>query len=269
MKQLFISMLLIPCLWAGSILSVQAQRSKYNFNPDWNMLIADQDSATFFATPFEEKNNAKKVTLPHAFNEDEAFAVPIGQLTDTICWYYKTFRLPKEASGKKVFIEFEGVRQAADVYLNGKYIGYNENGICAFGFDLTPHISYDGENRIAVRVDNDWNYAEKNEASHTKYQWSNKNFNANYGGIPKNVFLHITSDLYQTLPLYSNLGTIGTYVYADQFDIKGKKADVHVEAEVKNESDSPRRVMLQVEVTDLEGKRIARYNGKRVTIAPG
>lgn len=53
----------------------------------------------------------------------------------------------------------------------------------AVGFDLTPYIKYGQENVIAVRIDNDWNYKER--ATGTKYQWSNKNFNANYGGIPK------------------------------------------------------------------------------------
>lgn len=269
MKKILISALLMAGLWLSGTPESLAQRSKFNFNPDWHLMVSDQDSSEFFATPFEAKTNAKAVTLPYAFNEDEAFAVPIGQLTDTICWYYKTFRLPQDAAGKKVFIEFEGVRQAAEVWLNGHYIGYNENGICAFGFDLTPYISYEGENRIAVRVDNDWSYAEKHETSHTKYQWSNKNFNANYGGIPKNVFLHITGDLYQTLPLYSNLGTVGTYVYADKFDIKGKKADIHVEAEVKNDGSTPRRVLMEVEIIDLDGKQVARYRSKSSTIAPG
>ncbi len=270
MKKLFLSITLLATILAlCNFSNLQAQRSKYNFNLDWHLLVGDQDSTEFFSTPFEAKSNAKQVTLPHAFNEDEAFAVPIAQLTDTICWYYKTFRLPQETFGKKVFIEFEGVRQAAEVYLNGHHIGYNENGVTAFGFDLTPHINYKGDNKIAVRIDNDWNYAEKHEATHTKYQWSNKNFNANYGGIPKNVFLHITGNLYQTLPLYSNLGTVGTYVYADNFNIKEKKADIHVEAEIKNEESSSRRVALEVEISDLEGKQVAKYRSKSITIAPG
>ncbi len=53
----------------------------------------------------------KKVTLPHAFNEDEAFRLSIDELTDTIMWYRKHFRLPANSKNKKVFVEFEGVRQ--------------------------------------------------------------------------------------------------------------------------------------------------------------
>mgnify|MGYP000727289250 CR=1 FL=1 len=52
----------------------------------------------------------KKVTLPRPFNEDEAFRLSIEQLTDTIMWYRKHFRLPADSKNKKVFVEFEGVR---------------------------------------------------------------------------------------------------------------------------------------------------------------
>ncbi|CUQ62972.1 Glycosyl hydrolases family 2%2C sugar binding domain [Segatella copri] len=63
-------------------------------------------------------------------------------------------------------------------------MGYTENGVMASGFDLTPYI-IKGENVIAVRVDNSWNYRER--TSGQRFQWNDKNFNANYGGIPKNV----------------------------------------------------------------------------------
>lgn len=100
----------------------------------------------------------------------------------------------------------------------------------AVGFDLTSYIK-EGDNVLAVRVDNDWNY--KEESTNTKFQWNDNRFNCNYGGIPKNVFLHITDNVYQTLPLYSNLETTGVYIYATDFDIKDRKAKIHAESEVK------------------------------------
>lgn len=45
-------------------------------------------------------NDWKQITLPHAFNEDEAFKLPISQHTDTVMWYRKHFRV-KELRGKK------------------------------------------------------------------------------------------------------------------------------------------------------------------------
>lgn len=108
----------------------------------------------------------------------------------------------------------------------------HENGVMAFGFDITDVAKFGNEeNIISARIDNDWNYREK--ATNTKFQWEDKNFNANYGGINKNVYLHVTPKIYQTLPLYSNLQTTGVYIYADQFNIKEKSATIHAESEVK------------------------------------
>ena len=183
------------------------------------------------------------VTLPRAWNEDDAYKVSIEQLPTDVVWYRKVFTLPN-MKGKKVFIEFEGVRQAGVVYVNGDSIGISENGAMAFGFDITPYIKK-GKNHIEVKTDNSWNYREK--LSNSPYQWNDKNFNANYGGITKNVWLHITDEVYQTLPLYSNLQTTGTYVYLTDANIQQHTATVAVETEVKNDSKQPRQMRMQVQ----------------------
>ena len=141
-----------------SAINIQAsERKKYNFNSEWKLRIGDFPKAK--DTKFDD-SKWKQVTLPHAFNEDEAFKLSIEQLTDTVVWYRKSFQIPELKSNQKVFVEFEGVRQRGDFYLNGHYLGRHENGVMAVGFDLTPHIK-EGENVIAVRTDNDWMYREE------------------------------------------------------------------------------------------------------------
>ena len=255
--------LLLLLTIAGGCLTATAQRAKYNFNLDWHLTVGDTPAEKHLAAPSEQ---AKAVTLPHALNEDEAFRVRQNELTDTVAWYDKTFTLPDGIEQKKVFIEFEGVRQCADVYVNGKYVGYHDNGVMAFGFDITPFVK-GGKNRIAVRVDSRSTYVER--SSGVKHQWNDMSFNANYGGINKNVNLYITDKVYQTLPLYSNLGTTGTYIYASDIDVKGRKATVNVESQVRNESGQPQTVALQVAVTDMDGKRIASFTGGRQTVKAG
>jgi len=239
-------------------------RQTYNFNSAWKLQIGDIPNAQQIA--FDD-SSWKPVTLPRAFNEDEAFRVHIEQLTDTVMWYRKHFRLPASDTGKKVFIEFEGVRFAAEVYVNGEKVGLHENGVMAFGFDISDKIKFDADNIIAVRVDNSWNYHE--QASKSPFQWNNKNFNANYGGIPKNVLLHVSGNVYQTLPLYSNLKTTGTYVYATDFDIKGKKAVINAESEVKNETSSAVIVKYEVAVEDMDGNVIAQFPGNKIMLGAG
>lgn len=241
-----------------------AEREKYNFNSDWKLKVGDIVQA-------EEVDYLdaewKSVTLPHAFNEDEAFKLNIKDLTDTIVWYRKHFRLPADANGRKVFIEFEGARQGIDLYVNGHLVGQHENGVMAFGFDLTAFVKPGKENVIAARIDNNWDYAEK--ATGVKYQWSNRNFNANYGGLPKNVWLHVTDKLYQTLPLYSNLQTTGVYIYAEDIQVRARKARVHAESEVKNETKKSQTVGYLVEVFDRDGKLVKSFCGEEKRINPG
>jgi hypothetical protein len=264
MKLRKLSVALAACaVMLASGLSLSA-REKYNFNSDWKLKVGDIKGA-------DQRNfndgGWKSVTLPHAFNEDEAFKVPIAQLTDTIAWYRKHFKLPKEAKGKKVFAEFEGVRMGADFYLNGHHLGFHENGVMAVGLDLTPYINYGGDNVLAVRTDNSWTYRER--ATNQRYQWNDKNFNANYGGIPKNVWLHVADKVYQTLPLYSNLGTTGVYIYATDIEVESRRAVINAESEVRNESKRPVSVGYKVEVIDPDGKTVGSFRSNPVTIAPG
>ncbi len=240
------------------------ERQKLNFNADWKLAIGDLSDAR--APEFDDAG-WQQVTLPYAFNGGEAFKKDIVDLTDTIVWYRKHFTLSSSEVKGKVFVEFEGVRQGADFYLNGQSLGFSENGVMACGFDLTPYIK-EGENVLAVRCDNSWQY--RSRVHNSRYQWNDRNFNANYGGIPKNVFLHLTDKLYQTLPLYSNLGTMGTYIYATDFDIPNHKAIVHVESQVRNDDSQPHDVSLVVNLKDADGKMVARFEKmEQQTILPG
>jgi len=267
------TLLVTVCLTVANSTQAAAQpvvppvfsRATYNFNPGWKLFVGDPTNA---AIPAFDDSAWKPVTLPHAWNEDAAFKVSIDKLPTGIAWYRKHFKLPTEARGKKVFLEFEGVRQAGEFYLNGKHIGRHENGVMAVGFDVTEVVRpAPEENVIAVRTDNAWDYRE--QATGQRFQWNDQNFNANYGGIPKNVKLHITEKLYQTLPLYSQLGTVGTYIYAQEFDVPGKTATIIAEAQVKNENPVARTFELEVIIQELDGKLVKQFSGANVTVGAG
>lgn len=240
-------------------------RKKFNFNPDWLIKVGDDENAS--KIDYDDAS-WKKIILPYAWNGDEAFKNDIRELSTGIAWYRKHFKLPSEYAGRKVFIEFEGVRQAAEIYVNGTYVGLHENGITAFGYDITELVSFgDKENIIAVRTDNSWDYTEK--SSGAKYQWNDRNFNANYGGIPKNVILHITGKVYQTLPLYTNLKTTGQYIYAGDINIKEKSALVTAQTQVKNETEKSCDIDYEVQIEDLDGNLVKTMDGGSITLLPG
>ncbi|HET8653884.1 MAG TPA: hypothetical protein VFL93_00025, partial [Longimicrobiaceae bacterium] len=244
---------------------LRAQRATYSMNPDWRVKVGDVEGAQ---APGFDDSGWKRVSVPYAWNEDSAFRVDIHQLPTGVAWYRKRFTLPAGAEGGKVFLEFEGVRQAAEVYLNGEWVGRSENGVMAFGFDVSKLVRpAPAVNVLAVRTDNDWDYRER--ATGQRFQWADRNFNANYGGITKNVKLHLTGKLYQTLPLFSTLGTTGVYVYADSFDVARRRARITAESQVRNEYPAARTFRYDVEIRDPDGRPVAAFQGDEYTLAPG
>src|SRR5438552_9885999 len=133
---------LILFAFAAPGFSQTSPRVKYNFNSDWRLFVGDPAGAD---KPGFDDAGWKNITTPHAWNEDDAFRRDIKDLSTGIAWYRKHFKLPAGSDGKKVFLEFEGIRHAGEFYLNGKFIGRSENGVMAFGFDITDFLA-PGEN---------------------------------------------------------------------------------------------------------------------------
>lgn len=239
----------------------QPERLKLNFNADWRMGVGDFPDAH---EPGFDDSGFEPVTLPRAWNEDDAFHLSIHDHRTGIAWYRKQFRLPERTDPGKVYIEFEGARQQAVVWVNGQRVGSHENGVMAFGFDLTDYVRpWPESNVIAVRTDNSWDYRER--LSGQTFQWADKNFNANYGGLVKNVNLHLTGILHQTLPLYSSLGHTGVYVYASNIDVAGRSAVINVESEVVFEPRRDQNFEFVVELRDRDGELVKTFSGGEFT----
>jgi beta-galactosidase len=240
-------------------------RAKLDFNSNWRVFVGDPKGAE---EPAFDDSKWTAVTTPYAWNEDDAFKKSIADLSTGVAWYRKHFRLPLQSNDRKVFLEFEGIRHGGEFYLNGKFIGRHENGVMAFGFDITELVNRaPAENVIAVRTDNRWDYREK--ATNSTYQWSDRNFYANYGGINKNVYLHITNKLYQTLPLYSNLKTTGVYIYTKDIDVRSRSARVTTETQVRNEDKRDLQVGLEVTIKDGTNRTLKTFAGDTRTITSG
>ena len=65
--------------------------------------------------------------------------------------------MPDDWSKKRVELEFEGVFQVAEVYVNGEDVGTHEGGYTGFSYDITDYLTT-GSNVIAVRVNNIWQH---------------------------------------------------------------------------------------------------------------
>jgi len=93
------------------------------------------------------------VFFPHSRILTQAFdGLPINHRVE-IEEARRRFKLPAEARGKRVFVDFEGVMTASTVWINGVRLGEYKGGYTPFSFDLTSQVDFDGENVLAVDVD--------------------------------------------------------------------------------------------------------------------
>jgi beta-galactosidase len=243
-------------------------RLTLNFNSDWRFIKEDPAGA---AEPVFDDSSWAVVSAPHTFNDTDTFthwSVPghVGETNQWTgrTWYRKSFTLPDSAKGKNVYLEFEAVRQVAEVYLNGLPLGTNRTGFIPFGFDLTPLLKWNGAtNVLAVMADNRFTQeTEMARIAATELPWNSPHWHPAHGGIYRNVYLHITDPLHISLPLYSNLKTTGPYLYST--DISTNSAQVHCELPVQNGRSSGAHISARVEVFDHDGKSVLVLTSKRV-----
>jgi beta-galactosidase len=246
-------------------------RADYNFNPGWKFIREDVAGAEQIA--FDD-SKWSDVSAPHTYNDVDSYTAFIShgggdrRAWSGITWYRKHFKLPASARDGKVFLELEGLKQAGRFWVNGQFVGKFENGITACGLDLTGLVTFgDAENLIAVKVDNSNDYRE--EATGAGFEWMGRAFNPNYGGLNRNIRLHLTSKVYQTLPLYESLKTAGVYVYPSNFSIKDRTCDVNIEAQVRNESGDRQSIILSAVVVDADGKVCAKFLGGALDLVNG
>lgn len=130
-------------------------REEIDFNFDWQ----------FFKTPnnlsikdISSNQNWENVRLPH----DWAINTPYNQgymVTDStpslsfIGWYKKEFKLPKNLNGKNIRLDFDGVYNNSEVYLNGEKITERPYGFSPFSAEISSKIKLGETNTITVKVD--------------------------------------------------------------------------------------------------------------------
>ena len=246
-------------------------RAVYNFNSGWKFIKQDVPGAD---QPGFDDSSWTSVSTPHTYNDvdsyDEIISHTGGEKSEYmgIAWYRKHFKIPASAKGGKVFLEFEGLKQAGRFYLNGKYLGLYENGITPVGLDITDAANFgDTENVLAVQVDNSNDYVET--ATKVGFEWMGRAFDPNYGGLNHDVWLVLTGNVYQTLPLYENLKTTGIYIYPSHFSIPDHTCDINLEAQVRNESGDQRSITMTTYVVDASGKLCATFTSDALDLVPG
>lgn len=139
-----------------------------------------------------------------------------------IGWYRKSLDIPTSYKNKRIQVQFDGAMSHAKVYLNGNYIGEWPYGYASFGFDVTDHVNFGGENILAVRLEN-------KENSSRWYPGA---------GLYRNVRMVVTNPVhvkqwgtYLTTPdIQNGKGTVN--LKTTILNPEGKAADVTVETQI-------------------------------------
>ena len=233
MKTILFSALVV--LVSAQMLLAQA-RITTPFDNDWLFRIGDEsgvEKADFSDSAWRKLNVPHDWSIEGPFDAKNPTGGPGGFLPSGIGWYRKHFSVAANQSGKRVFIEFDGVMANSEVWINGVKVGGRPYGYVSFGFDLTPHIKFGQDNIIAVRADNSGQPASR---------WYTG------AGIYRHVRLIVADQI--------QLERWGTFVTTPA--VNDKEATVKVSAEVNNRNAAADTVRMEVRLLDPAGKTVAK-----------
>lgn len=202
----------VLCLGANA----PAQRSDIPINDQWRFYKADVSGAQ---NPSFDDAAWQLVNLPHTYNALDT--QDGGGYYRGPAWYRKHLTVSAGDAGKRIYLFFEAVGKAADVYCNGTFVGRHEGAYAAFCYDITDHINFGADNLIAARADN---------SSSLAIIPLSGDFNQ-YGGICRTVRMIITDPVHITLLDYASPG-----VYLIPTNVSETSADLAVKTRVRNAS---------------------------------
>jgi len=160
----------------------------------------------------------------------------------SVGWYRRVFDIPATDNGRRIWIEFDGAFRDVLVFVNGCFIGRNDNGYAPFRFDLTDFLSYGKRNYIVARVDASFGGGWFYEGA----------------GIYRHVWLTKTDTL--------NLGKWESYVRSE---IQGDHAVLTFGTQVKNDGPKSETFHVSWKFLDPTGKEVATSKFVEHTVEPG
>lgn len=246
-----------------------AVRDRQLFDADWRFFAGEVEGGQ---TPALDVGAWEKVDLPHDFmieGKGQAIGTAEGRgaaglptapegpfdprspggdsngyLNGGLGWYRKTFTLPASASGRRVFVEFEGVYMNSEVWLNGQSLGRRPYGYSTFQYELTPLVRFGGEpNVLAVRV----------QVQQPSTRWYSG------AGIYRHVWLTVTDPVH--------IAHWGTFVTTPT--VSDWQADVRVQTEVLNQGAADAQVEVETLIRDGRNVVVARQSQTSPAAAGG
>jgi beta-galactosidase len=174
------------------------------------------------------------VELPFVRDEEQRSHgyKPLGRRypETSVGWYRREFEIPAGDAGRRISIEFDGAFRDVIVFVNGCFVGRNNNGYAPFRFDLTDFLAYGAKNFIVARVDASFGDGWFYEGA----------------GIYRHVWLTKTDALH--------LGKWESYVRAE---VSESSALLTLETAVQNDGKQAENAKVSWQILDAAGKTVA------------
>jgi beta-galactosidase len=157
---------------------------------------------------------------------------PIGRRypETSMGWYRREFEIPASDQGRRISVEFDGVFRSVVVFVNGCFIGRNDNGYAPFRFDLTDFLAVGAKNYIVVRVDASFGDGWFYEGA----------------GIYRHVWLTKTDALH-----------LGKWESTVRTAVSGNSATLSLGTMVQNEGKQAENAKVTWQILDAAGKTVA------------
>ncbi len=212
-----------------------AARTTENFDGNWRFHKGDATGAEQNA--FSD-SAWRTLDLPHDWSIEGPFAETNltggagGFLPSGIGWYRKHFLVSPGSSNQCVSIEFDGVMQNSDVWINDFHLGHRPNGYVSFCYDLTGHVNFNADNVLAVRCD-------------TTEQPASRWYSG--AGIYRHARLVMTDPVH-----FQDNG-----VFVSTPEVSAAQATVRIESAIANTSQTPRSIVVQTSLLAPDGNAVA------------
>jgi beta-galactosidase len=234
------------CAPAADLPASPRQRLSMDFN--WKFSLTDSPeakNADFNDASWQAVNLPHDWSIQGSISQNARTGGGGGYFPAGVGWYRKFFRAPQSWQGKQISIQFDGVYENSEVFLNGQSLGKRPYGYISFSYDLTPHLKFDNQdNVLAVRVDASL------EPSARYYSGC---------GIYRDVWLTVTGPLH--------VAHWGTYITVPA--ASADSATVKIQTTVANDGDEAAPCTVACSILDAEGNSVASIQMDQTIAAHG
>lgn len=146
---------LVIFLLCSGFWSYGQSRIVQTLDDGWKFQKGEQLNA---ASPDLDDSGWESVSVPHDWAISGPFDLSGDGSTAKLPWkgqgwYRKNLELPASASGKRVFLIFDGVMAFPKVYVNGQLAGEWDYGYNSFYLDVTNLVNFGESNLLGVHAD--------------------------------------------------------------------------------------------------------------------